>query len=37
MRNKHVLIAVVITYLAVSFVPALSLGNVIRKAKGGGQ
>lgn len=35
MRNKHVLVAVLVTYLVVSFVPAISLGNVIKKAKGG--
>lgn len=34
MRNKHVLMAVLITYLVMSFVPALSIRNVIGMGKG---
>lgn len=35
MRNKHVLIAVLITYLIMSFVPQLGLTSFLGKAKGG--
>jgi hypothetical protein len=38
MRNKHVLVAVLLTYLVVSFVPSLSLTNLMGKGKSkGGQ
>lgn len=35
MKNRHVLVAILVTYLLVSFVPALSLSNLVKKAKGG--
>ena len=35
MRNKHVLAAVLLTYLLISFVPSLSLANVLGKRKKG--
>ena len=34
MKNKHVLTAVVITYLIMSFVPSLGLMNLVGKGKG---
>lgn len=34
MKNKHVLAAVIVTYLLISFVPQLSLMNLIGKGKG---
>ena len=34
MRNKHVLLAVVLTYLLVSFVPSIALPNILGKKKG---
>ena len=34
MRNKHVIFAVVLTYLVLSFVPSLLLTNFIGKKKG---
>jgi hypothetical protein len=34
MRNKHVIVAVVLTYLLVSFVPSLALPNILGKRKG---
>lgn len=34
MRNKHVLFAVLLTYLVVSFVPSLALPNILGKKKG---
>ena len=34
MRNKHVLFAIVLTYLVVSFVPSIALPNVLGKKKG---
>ena len=37
MRNKHVLFAVLITYLILSFVPQLGLMTFLGKAKGGGK
>ena len=33
MRNKHVLVAVLLTYLLISFVPSLSLANILGKGK----
>ena len=33
MRNKHVLAAVLLTYLLISFVPSLSLANFLGKGK----
>lgn len=33
MRNKHVIFAVLITYLVISFVPSLSLMNLLGKGK----
>ena len=33
MKNKHVLVAVVVTYLVLSFVPGLLLTNFIGKGK----
>jgi hypothetical protein len=35
MRNKHVLVAVLLTYLLISFVPSLSLASVLGKRKKG--
>lgn len=35
MRNKHVLVAVLVTYLILSFVPSLGLMTFLGKAKGG--
>ena len=34
MRNKHVIVAVILTYLLVSFVPSIALPNVLGKKKG---
>lgn len=34
MRNKHVLVAVLLTWLLISFVPALSVRNLIGMGKG---
>ena len=34
MRNKHVVFAVIATYLLLSFVPSLLLTNFIGKKKG---
>ena len=34
MRNKHVIFAVVLTYVVLSFVPSLLLTNFIGKKKG---
>lgn len=34
MKNKHILFAVLATYLLISFVPQLSLMNLIGKGKG---
>ena len=34
MRNKHVLFAVLLTYLVVSFVPSIGLKNIMGKGKG---
>ncbi len=36
MRNKHVLMAVLLTYLVMSFVPGLGLMNLIGKGKSKG-
>ena len=36
MRNKHVLFAVLLTYLAVSFMPSIALPNILGKGKKGG-
>ena len=33
MRNKHVLAAVLLTYLLISFVPSLSLTSLLGKGK----
>ncbi len=33
MRNKHVLAAVLLTYLLISFVPSLSLMSLLGKGK----
>ena len=33
MRNKHVLVAVLLTYLLISFVPSLSLMSLLGKGK----
>lgn len=33
MRNKHVIFAVIATYLLVSFVPSLALPNILGKGK----
>lgn len=35
MRHKNVLVAVLVTYLVVSFVPQIGLMALIGKAKGG--
>ena len=35
MRNKHVIVAVVLTYVVLSFVPSLLLTNFIGKGKKG--
>lgn len=35
MKHKHVLFAVLATYLLISFVPQLSLMSLIGKGKGG--
>jgi multisubunit Na+/H+ antiporter MnhF subunit len=37
MRNKHVIVAVVLTYLVLSFVPSLLLTNFIGRGKQKGQ
>lgn len=34
MKNKHVLMAVLLTYLVMSFVPSIGLMNFIGKKKG---
>lgn len=34
MKHKHVFIAVLITYLVISFVPQIGLMNLIGKGKG---
>ena len=34
MKHKHVLVAVLITYLVLSFVPSLLLTNFLGKKKG---
>jgi hypothetical protein len=36
MRNKHVLMAVLATYLLISFVPSLAITNLIGKGKSKG-
>lgn len=36
MKNKHVIVAVLLTYVVVSFVPSLSLTNLLGKFKGQG-
>lgn len=33
MRNKHVVFAVLLTYLLVSFVPSIALPNILGKGK----
>lgn len=33
MKNKHVFVAVLVTYLVISFVPSLGLMNLIGKGK----
>lgn len=35
MRNKHVVVAVIVTYLIMSFVPSLGLMNILGKGKKG--
>lgn len=35
MKNKHVLVAVLITYLVISFVPQIGLLSLISGLKGG--
>ena len=35
MRNKHVIAAVLVTYLVISFVPSLGLMNILGKGKKG--
>lgn len=35
MRNKHVVVAVVVTYLVLSFVPSLGLMSLLGKGKKG--
>ena len=35
MRNKHVLFAVLLTYLVVSFVPSIALPNIMGMGKKG--
>ena len=35
MRNKHVLFAVLLTYLVVSFVPSIALPNIMGTGKKG--
>ena len=35
MRNKHVLFAVLLTYLVVSFVPSIALPNIMGKGQEG--
>ena len=35
MRNKHVLFAVLLTYLVVSFVPSIALPNIMGQGKKG--
>ena len=34
MRNKHVIVAVLLTYLVISFVPSLGLMSLMGKKKG---
>lgn len=34
MRNKHVIFAVLVTYLVLSFVPSLGLMSLLGKGKG---
>lgn len=34
MRNKHVLWAVLVTYLVISFMPSLGLMQLLHKTKG---
>ena len=36
MKNKHVLFAVLVTYLVMSFVPSLGLMNIVGKGKSKG-
>jgi hypothetical protein len=33
MKNKHVLVAVLLTYVIVSLVPAIQLGSLLGKGK----
>ena len=35
MRNKHVIAAVLVTYLVISFVPSLGLMNILGKGTKG--
>ena len=35
MRTKHVIAAVLVTYLVISFVPSLGLMNILGKGKKG--
>jgi len=35
MRNKHVIVAVLLTYLLVSFMPSIALPNILGKGKKG--
>lgn len=37
MRHKHVIAAILVTWLVVSFVPQLSLMSLLGKAKGKGK
>jgi hypothetical protein len=34
MKNKHILFAVLVTYLVMSFVPQIGLMNLVGKKKG---
>ena len=36
MKNKHVIVAVLVTYLIMSFVPQLGVMSLLGKAKGQG-
>lgn len=35
MKNKHVIVAVLVTYLVMSFVPSLGLMNILGRGKKG--
>lgn len=37
MKNKHVIVAIVLTWIIVSFVPAIQLTTILGKGKGKGK